>query len=165
MINEVEASDSGLHDSAPVELNLPPNTSFLIVDDSHDTLVMLEQLLTISGAAVTTATNAQEALQIVTAKEFDVVLSDISMPEMDGYEFLNRLRQIKGREHLPVIAITGFGRSGDIARARNAGFYSHLTKPLSLESLAAVLQRVVETRTGSDSVQSDSPSYDHDLIA
>jgi PAS domain S-box-containing protein len=168
LINEVETSALGLRDSAPVELNLPAHTSVLIVDDSYDTIVMLEQLLKISGATVTTATSAQEALQILTEKAFDVVLSDISMPEMDGYEFLRRLRQIKGREHLPVIAITGFGRSGDIERARNAGFYSHLTKPLSLESLAAVLQRVVETRlnrTGSDSVQSDSPSFDHDLIA
>ncbi len=166
LIYEVEASASGLRDSSPVDLNLPAHTSVLIVDDSYDTIVMLEQLLKISGATVTTASSAQEALRILTEKEFDIVLSDISMPEIDGYEFLRRLRQIKGREHLPVIAITGFGRSGDIERARKAGFYSHLTKPLSLDGLAAVLNRVVETRlnrTGSDSVQSDA--FDHDLIA
>ena len=116
----------GLRDSSPVELNLPAHTSVLIVDDSYDTIVMLEQLLKISGATVTTASSAQEALRILTEKEFDIVLSDISMPEMDGYEFLRRLRQIKRREHLPVIAITGFGRSGDIERARKAGFYPHL---------------------------------------
>jgi two-component system CheB/CheR fusion protein len=66
------------------------------------------------------------------------------MPEMDGFEFLQRLRQIEGRTHVPVIAITGFGRLRDIERARTAGFYSHLTKPLNLQVLSEVLQQLDE---------------------
>jgi two-component system, chemotaxis family, CheB/CheR fusion protein len=123
-------------------LNLLTGTSFLIVDDSEDTIAMLEELLRLSGANVTTATNGADALRIARANEFDVILSDISMPEMDGFEFLQKLRQIDGRQHIPVIAITGFGRTGDIERARAAGFYSHLTKPLNLEVLAEVLQQL-----------------------
>ena len=115
-----------------VELNLLSHMSFLIVDDSEDTIAMLDELLKVSGANVRTATNGADALRIAEEHEFDVILSDISMPEMDGFEFLLRLRQIRGREHVPVIAITGFGRTGDIERARAAGFYSHLTKPLNL---------------------------------
>ncbi len=127
--------------SRAVELNLS-ETSFLIVDDSEDTIRMLEELLRIGGANVTTASNGTEALRIARENEFDVILSDISMPEMDGFEFLQRLRMIDGRQDVPVIAITGFGRSDDIARVRAAGFYSHLIKPLNLQALSDVLQQL-----------------------
>jgi len=79
---------------------------------------------------------------LASEKRFDVILSDISMPEMDGFEFLQRLRQIDGRQQVPVVAITGFGRSNDVERARAAGFYSHLTKPLDLAALALVLEQL-----------------------
>jgi len=68
------------------------------------------------------------------------------MPEMDGFEFLQRLRKIDGRQNVPVVAITGFGRSDDIARARTAGFYSHLTKPLNLQVLTDVLQKLAKEK-------------------
>ena len=122
-----------------LKLRALAQTDFLIVDDSEDTIAMLDQLLKISGANVTSATNGADALRIASEREFDVILSDISMPEMDGFEFLHRLRQINGRQDVPVVAITGFGRTGDVERARAAGFYSHLTKPLNLDALADVL--------------------------
>ena len=127
---------------SPVELNVLAETDFLVVDDSEDTIAMLEQLLKTGGASVTTATNGADALRIAREREFDVILSDISMPEMDGFEFLQRLRQIDGRQDVPVVAITGFGRSDDIERARAAGFFAHITKPLNLQALAEVLQRI-----------------------
>ena len=132
--------------SGGVELSVFALKSFLILDDSEDTLGMLEQLLKVSGAKVTTASKGADALRIAADNEFDVILSDISMPEMDGFEFLQRLRKIKGREHVPVIAITGFGRIRDIERARAAGFYSHLTKPLNLQSLSEVLQQLAASK-------------------
>ncbi len=143
-----------------VELNLLSETSFLIVDDSEDTIAMLNELLKVSGAHVRTATNGADALRIAEENEFDVILSDISMPEMDGFEFLQRLRQINGREHVPVIAITGFGRSGDIERVRAAGFYSHLTKPLNLQALAEVLKALAESESNPP-----DPNVDHDVSA
>ena len=126
--------------ASPLALTALANTDFLIVDDSEDTIAMLDQLLKLGGANVTTATNGADALRIASEREFDVILSDISMPGMDGFEFLRRLRQISGRQHVPVIAITGFGRTDDVKRARAAGFHSHLTKPLNLDALAAVLE-------------------------
>jgi signal transduction histidine kinase/ActR/RegA family two-component response regulator len=128
--------------AAPLKLAALAQTDFLIVDDSEDTIAMLDQLLKISGANVTSATNGADALRIVSEREFDVILSDISMPEMDGFEFLHRLRQINGRQDVPVVAITGFGRTDDVERARAAGFYSHLTKPLNLNALAEVLEQL-----------------------
>jgi PAS domain S-box-containing protein len=122
------------------------NTSLLIVDDSVDTVRMLGQLLASEGARVASATKGTEALRIATEKEFDVILTDISMPEMDGFEFLSRLREIPGCEQVPVVAITGCGRRDDIDRARAAGFYSHLTKPLVLEDLAKTLKTVSQSK-------------------
>lgn len=142
-----------------VDLTLLSRTNFLILDDSEDTIAMLKDLLKVSGASVTTASNGADALRLASENEFDVILSDISMPEMDGFEFLQRLRKIEGREHVPVIAITGFGRSDDIARAHAAGFYSHLTKPLNLQTLADVLQQLA-----ADTARSDE-SVDHDVSA
>ena len=125
-----------------VELNTLSNIRFLVVDDSEDTITMLRDLLVLAGADVMTAMNGADALQIARKNDFDIILSDISMPEMDGFEFLHRLREIEGKQDVPVIAITGFGRSDDIDRARMAGFYSHLTKPLNLATLTEVLEQL-----------------------
>ena len=133
---------SGVAAAAPLKLQSLAQKEFLIVDDSEDTIAMLDQLLKINGANVTSATNGAEALRLASEREFDVVLSDISMPEMDGFEFLRRLRKISGREQIPVIAITGFGRPDDVERVRAAGFFSHLTKPLNLDALASVLEQL-----------------------
>ena len=135
---------SFLSAGASLKLRALAQTDFLIVDDSEDTIAMLDQLLKIGGANVTSATNGADALRLASEREFDVILSDISMPEMDGFEFLHRLRQINGRQNVPVVAITGFGRTGDVERARAAGFYSHLTKPLNLDALADVLAELTE---------------------
>jgi PAS domain S-box-containing protein len=118
----------------------------LVVDDSEDTTAMLEQLLKMSGALVTGATSGHEALRIMAEREFDVVLSDISMPGMDGFEFLRRLRQLPKHEEVPVLALTGFGRPEDIERAQGAGFFSHVTKPFELETLVSLLHKLPKRR-------------------
>ena len=64
------------------------------------------------------------------------------MPEMDGFEFLSRLRQIPGKEDLPAVALTGFGRPEDVQRASDEGFYAHLTKPFDIQRLSSLLQNV-----------------------
>ena len=116
--------------------------SVLVVDDSEDTTEMVRHLLEIGGASVSAATSGVEALRIAREKEFDVVLSDISMPEMAGFEFLSKLREIPGKADLPAVALTGFGRPEDVQRARENGFYAHLTKPFDIQSLATLLQKV-----------------------
>jgi two-component system CheB/CheR fusion protein len=108
------------------------------------------------------ATNGADALRLAAENDFDVILSDISMPEMDGFEFLHRLRMIDGRQQTPVIAITGFGRTDDIDRARTAGFYSHLTKPLNLQVLTDVLQQLAKEKDGLGPTSTD---VDYDISA
>ena len=118
----------------------------LVVDDSEDTTEMVRHLLEISGASVSAATSGKEALRIAREKQFDVVLSDISMPEMDGFEFLSKLRKLPGKEDLPAVALTGFGRPEDVQRACNEGFYAHLTKPFDIQTLASILQKMPRQR-------------------
>ncbi|HEU4765792.1 MAG TPA: ATP-binding protein [Pyrinomonadaceae bacterium] len=158
-------SSAVLAASTAASLKIAPQTPFLIVDDSEDTIRMLEQLLRLAGANVKTATNGADALRLASENEFDVILSDISMPGMDGFEFLQRLRQIDGRQHVPVIAITGFGRSDDIQRARTAGFYSHLTKPLNIQALAELLDQLARHRRGRGSGHDPTPDTDLDATA
>ena len=114
----------------------------LVVDDSEDTTEMVRHLLEIGGASVWAATSGKEALRIAREKQFDVVLSDISMPEMDGFEFLSKLRKIPGKQDVPAVALTGFGRPEDVQRACNEGFYAHLTKPFDIQTLASLLQKM-----------------------
>jgi len=114
----------------------------LVVDDSEDTAEMVQHLLEIGGATVCAVTSGSEALRIAREREFDVVLSDISMPEMDGFQFLSELRKLPGKEDLPAVALTGFGRPEDVQRAADEGFYAHLTKPFDLQTLARLLQKL-----------------------
>ena len=123
--------------------------SVLVVDDSEDTTEMVRHLLEIGGAAVNVATSGVEALDLASEKEFDVVLSDISMPGMDGFEFLRRLRELPGKQDMPAIALTGFGRPEDLQRATDEGFHAHLTKPFDIETLATLLQKLPQRSTRS----------------
>lgn len=114
----------------------------LVVDDSADTLEMLRHLLEMDGAMVTTAAGGPEALEILEEDDFDVILSDISMPGMDGFELLRRLRKLPNGEAVPVLALTGFGRVEDVDRAKAEGFYSHITKPVDVGAIVATLQKL-----------------------
>ncbi|HEY1329051.1 MAG TPA: ATP-binding protein [Casimicrobiaceae bacterium] len=115
----------------------------LVVDDSADTTAVVSQLLALDGASVVAANSGMEALERASGQRFDVVLSDISMPGMDGFEFVRRLRALPGCEHVPVLALTGFGRPEDLERARDEGFVSHLTKPVDVNLLVDLLRTLV----------------------
>jgi len=114
----------------------------LAVDDDEDTTALLRYLLEMNGAKVTTANSGSEALDLARAEHFDVVLSDISMPSMDGFEFVRRLRALPGKEDIRVVALTGFGRKEDVEQAENEGFVAHLTKPFDVEALLQFLSRL-----------------------
>ena len=118
----------------------------LVIDDSEDTAEMVRHLLEIGGANVTAVTSGFEALRVAREKQFDVVLSDISMPGMDGFEFLQRLRTVPGYQDLPALALTGFGRPEDVQRAYDQGFFAHLTKPFDIQALACLLQKMPRQR-------------------
>ena len=126
--------------------NMTPVTldqlTVLAVDDDQDTTALLRYLLEMNGAKVIIANSGKEALSLARDANFDVVLSDISMPSMDGFEFLRRLRQLPGKEDVRAVALTGFGRREDIEQAENEGFVAHLTKPLDVDRLLTFLSRI-----------------------
>ena len=114
----------------------------MIVDDSRDTIDMLTKLLTLEGARVESAGSGKEALQIAGGRSFDLIISDISMPEMDGYQLLKQIRGLAKGENLPALALTGYGRSHDITRAQAEGFADHLTKPIDINRLLRTVRRL-----------------------
>ena len=116
----------------------------LVVDDSPETTEMLGKLLELEGAFVESARSGREALEIAKRKNFDLVISDISMPEMDGYELLQKLRALPDMADIPAVALTGYGRTNDVERALNEGFAEHLTKPLDMDQLLVIVRRLTD---------------------
>jgi two-component system CheB/CheR fusion protein len=121
----------------------------LVVDDMEDMLHSFKSLLEMSGATVFEATGAIQGLEILAREKLDLLISDISMPEIDGYEFLRRVHAMPGYANLPAIAITGMRRDSDIAQARDAGFSAHLGKPVSVERLSSIVRDLLPQRESS----------------
>ncbi len=118
----------------------------LIADDNNDALESLATLLQLSGHEVFTATNGGTALQSVERHLPEVVLLDIGMPLLDGYEVAKRIRAQPWGQRITLVALTGWGQDSDRRRSREAGFDSHLVKPLDLETLTDLLARLPSTR-------------------
>jgi PAS domain S-box-containing protein len=111
----------------------------LLVDDHADTRGVLSRLLAKSGHEVMTADSAQKALEILDTGPFDVLISDIGLPETSGYELV---RQAKQRQPLAGVALSGLGMDEDVRRSLEAGFDHHLTKPINFQELQSVLGKI-----------------------
>jgi len=113
----------------------------LLVDDSEDILEIVSSLLTFEGYEVRAAHDARSALQAAMTFHPDVAVLDIGLPEMDGYELAQHLREELGDRTPKLVAMTGYGQSEDSARARAAGFEAHLVKPVDPEALLESIRR------------------------
>jgi two-component system CheB/CheR fusion protein len=113
-----------------------------LVDDSLEALEAFHALLELEGAIVQAESSAEQALAAATNNDFDLILSDIGMPTMDGYQFIAALRKLPRTATVPAIALTGFGRAQDAARALHAGFNAHLGKPVALPDLLSAIARI-----------------------
>lgn len=114
----------------------------LIVDDSADIVQMLAAVLRLSGYDVSVASSAPEALEAASEKQFDVVVSDIGMPGMNGYELARALRAQPGYAAVPMVAVTGFAMYDDRDRALEAGFDAHLSKPIDPAELTRAVMGI-----------------------
>lgn len=108
----------------------------LIVEDHNDTRTTLQRLLERRGYKVTSADSGEKALAAAGAGQFDLVISDLGLPDMTGNELMSLLRD---RHGLPGIAVSGYGMEEDVARSREAGFLHHLTKPIQLDRLSELI--------------------------
>ena len=120
----------------------------LAVDDNEDMLQLMQEMLRWEGAVVTTAMTAAAALQAASERRPDVLILDIGMPDMHGYELLSALRGVAapGNGRLPAIAVTGYARGEDAARAMAAGFQAHLPKPFEMNELFTLLEALAPGR-------------------
>jgi signal transduction histidine kinase/ActR/RegA family two-component response regulator len=130
------------HDGAislPVDAKPRAPLRILLVDDHIDTCTVMGKLLAARGHKVTIAHDMKSALEKVEADAFDVLISDVGLPDGSGIELM-----AKSKDVLVGIAMSGFGTDGDAARSLQAGFSQHLVKPVTMEKLDAALQTVME---------------------
>ena len=113
-----------------------------VVDDVSDVTEMLSVLMTHAGYDVSTASNAQDALRLARENQFDVIISDIGMPEMNGYQLAQALRSLPGYEAVPMVAVTGYSMFDDRNRSLVAGFNEHVTKPIDPRAFLELIEQL-----------------------
>jgi CheY-like chemotaxis protein len=160
----VAAEDAGAERAGPAHV--------LVVEDNPFNLHVFEGFLAEMGHQVATSTNGRQALDLLRSKHFDLVLMDVQMPEMDGVEAVQRLRQGECGEavrNLPVIALTAYAMAGDRERFLQAGMTDYLSKPVSLERLREAVARyaaVPETQKSTlDSLLPEAVAYLTDRLS
>lgn len=124
-----------------IELPRLDGASILVVDDEPDTRLLLKRLLEDRGAKIVTASSATEALAALAREKIDLLVSDIGMPRMDGYQLIAQVRAQDGQRSapLPAIAVTAYARPEDRQRSLLAGYQSHISKPLEARELIAAI--------------------------
>jgi CheY-like chemotaxis protein len=111
----------------------------LVADDNEDAGESLAMLLRLDGHEVQVANNGTDALTLFDRMRPDVAILDIGMPGLSGYEVASRIRQREAGRRVKLIAVTGWGQEADKARASEAGFDHHFTKPVEPDALSALL--------------------------
>lgn len=129
--------------AAPRAKSHPEGLNILLVDDHKDTRICIQRLLEANSHRVTSAGTAQDALGLAETSKFDLIISDLGLPDLSGYELMQRLHT---RFNLPGIALSGYGMEADQAHSREAGFKYHLTKPVSFDRLKSFVAEFAANR-------------------
>jgi CheY-like chemotaxis protein len=129
---------------------LSQSLDVLAVDDEADALALLAEILEAAGARVTTARSGAAALEKMGAAEADVLVADIGMPLMDGFELIQRVRAspVPGVRDIPAAALTAYARSEDRSKTLQSGFEMHLAKPIDPVELASAIKALARRRSG-----------------
>jgi CheY-like chemotaxis protein len=142
-VAETETGTADIPCDAPEKKMLPlRKLRALVVEDEVDSLELIRVVLEGAGAHVVGVTSADEALEA--CGPFDVIISDIGMPEMDGYMLMRRIRAQASTASIPAIALTAYARLEDAKRALAAGYQQHVSKPIESTQLIATVQRLVQ---------------------
>lgn len=152
---ERQLEERGVHPrqerpAPPAALPNLSGTHVLAVDDDSDGLALLKEVLESAGARVTTASSAAGALDTIRATRPDLLVTDIGMPDMDGFELIERLRHSDdvALRDIPAAALTAYARSEDRARALESGFEMHLAKPIDPAELVAAVKALARRSGG-----------------
>jgi CheY-like chemotaxis protein len=137
--------------AAPVNGSPPTVGSSLdivVVEDNDDIADVLAEWLAELGHGVRVARTGKRAVELVREQTPDLVICDLGLPDLDGVEVCRQVRRLP-LEHQPVmVALTGWGREGDVRATREAGFEHHLVKPVATEKLQALLGKIGDSRQG-----------------
>lgn len=131
------------HNDHNIYQHLLKGQKVLVIDDEPDSLEVVAMLLEMYGVEVVTATNGEEGLASARQHRPVFIISDLSMPEMSGWEMLHELKLNRASLDIPVIALTAHAMEGDRNRAIAAGFHNYLIKPLKPDTFINDLLRVV----------------------
>jgi two-component system cell cycle response regulator DivK len=120
----------------------------LVVEDQEDNRVILRDLLSTAGYQLIEATNGQEGVELAQKERPDLILMDIQLPVIDGYEATRRIKGDAALGAIPIIAVTSYALSGDEAKARMAGCDGYVTKPFSPRQLLAKVREYLPSGDG-----------------
>ena len=140
----------GLSPEANLEVEVSEKTSLslsgmeiLVVEDSEDTLTLLSTIFGQEGALVITASSAHEALRKVEQRRPDLIVSDIGMPDTDGYTLMKQLKLLPNLKEVPAIAVSGYASDEDRARALEVGYIALIPKPIDVDNLFLLIQNLL----------------------
>ena len=132
----------------------PGVAHILIVEDEPDTLEMLHAAMAARGYRATLCDSAMSAMEAAATQEFDLIISDIGMPGMDGHELIKRLRGNSRHQHTPAIAVSGYASQKEAEAAIAAGFSVHLAKPFGPEELNALVEKLLKQKSDDNKIDS-----------
>jgi PAS domain S-box-containing protein len=138
-VESVRAAPQTGHAGPQGAAGQPTHYRVLLVEDHADTRQIMTRLLASLGCVVTTASSVKEAIEAADRQTFDLLLSDIGLPDGTGVDVM---KHVAARHSLKGIALSGYGQDEDIRRSRDAGFTTHLTKPVNLQTLHEVIRKV-----------------------
>lgn len=137
-------------DNRPIEESVQPNRfsgiEILVIDDEMDSLNILTLVFEQEGAEVRSAASAKEALDIFNRSTPDLIISDIGMPEVDGYTLITEIRALPQGKKLPAIALSAYAGDVDRQRSLNVGFQEHLNKPVDIFNLLNVTIKLLNLK-------------------
>ena len=130
-----------IHEQVRSRQTLLLGRKILCIDDQADARVIVRSALSACGAQIKMAASAHEAMQLVQSWLPDIIVSDVGMPDMDGYELMRRIRQLapENGSLIPSIALTGYSRAEERERALAAGFQTFLSKPIDTQLLVQTI--------------------------
>ncbi len=140
--NQANHSADVSADAEVLKSEPPERRTALVVDDVADVTEMLAVVLSHAGYSVVTAASAPAALKAARERQFDVIISDIGMPEMNGYQLAREVRTLPGYENVPMVAVTGYSMFDDKERSTKAGFNAHMTKPIDPRALLDLIEQL-----------------------
>lgn len=152
------AEPSIISDPSPANGGIRPRPRVLVVEDNGDMREFLARVLSMRGYEFLEAADGEEGLQVARTQLPNLILMDISLPALDGFEATRRIKQDPAMRHIPVVAVTAHARPADEQRALDAGCNGYLSKPYSLRDFLAVVEKNLSPPQAASQIGGREPS-------